>query len=294
MDLSDMSRTIYITRVFSSEHAAGSLTGISLNFDRDPQDRNVFQCAARQLGLPDTGFLNQRSPDVPWPLESYSPVEPLKFCIQTLLSSAAVQKRIAPNISVRSFATDVGPYVVEEDGFEPNVWWVNVEVPSATVAPESLVSSLTELGFSTDTLRNAAAISGIGRRRIYLRLNSEDELANISLSAREVNLWCKKNDLTAICLFSIRSKESVRFRVFTTSLSGEEDIATGGAALGLLSVDSALGVSLSDRVVVNQGRGDSLFRGEILLERAKDGSLPKIGGLVQVLTEGALFPKPWE
>jgi len=286
-----MSKTIYITRVFSSEHAAGSLTGVSLNFDRDPQDRNVFQCAARQLGLPDTGFLNQSISDVSWTLESYSPVEPMKFCIQTLLSSAAVQKRIAPDISVRSFATKMGAYVVEEDGFEPNVWWVNAEVPSATVASEGLVSSLSELGFSAEVLRNTAAISGIGRRRIYLKLDSEDELERISLSAREVNLWCKKNDLTAICLFFVCSKESIRFRVFTTSLSGEEDVATGGAALGLLSVDSALGVILSDRVVVNQGRGDSLFRGEILLKRANDRIPAKIGGLVQILTEGVFFPK---
>jgi predicted PhzF superfamily epimerase YddE/YHI9 len=76
---------------------------------------------------------------------------------------------------------------------------------------------------------------------------------------------------------------TVAMRVFTTSLGGKEDVATGGAVAGLTAVLTAENpqLKLTSRCLsVEQGRGGPETRGRLLLE-IKDGV--KVGGRVRLV-----------
>src|SRR5207244_1648742 len=109
-----------------------------------------------------------------------------------------------------------------------------------------------------------------------------------TLRPDQVKAVCAEHGLNGVCLFHVRSPETVASRVFTTSLGGSEASATGGAALGLLGCDDVLSLGLAETVRVEQGQAGSQLRG-CLFARWQAGEGAQLGGHVKVLTRGALF-----
>jgi len=83
-------------------------------------------------------------------------------------------------------------------------------------------------------LAGPVAVTGIGRRRLYGPLHVTGDLYSLLVPRGTVLEICAGYQLTGICFFVVVSPARIALRVFTTSLDGAEDAATGGAALGLL------------------------------------------------------------
>ena len=274
---------VYVAQVFSSPDVAGNLTGMHMASPREEVEQ--YQAIAAQLGFPDTGFMWQEPGRNVWHLLSYSPVESLKFCTQTLFAAAAVRRLHQASETSFLFETENGPYRVRQDQSDPQVWWLQAELQPANVAAMDMVESLLALGIDVDHLHGPVYLAGVGRRRIYLSMPSEDALVNLACQSSKVDQWCRKQGLTAICAFVPLARDCIRLRVWTTSLSGEEDSATGGAALGILALDVPLQLKLASRITVVQGRKPSLAGGEILLQHSASGDAPYIGSQVILLPE---------
>ncbi len=277
---------LHVTRVFSSPDAAGSLTGMLVVSAQQGADQ--YQAIAAQLGFADTGFVWPEPGRDVWRLLSYSPVESLKFCTQTLFGAAAVRWLQQPSDTSFQFETANGPYRVQQDQSDPQVWWLQAELQPASPAAMEIVESLADLGIEVDCLHAPAYLAGVGRRRIYLPMSNEEELDNLACQSAKVDQWCREHALTAICAFVALARDRIRLRVWTTSLAGEEDSATGGAALGILALDAPLQLELASRITVVQGRKSSLAGGEILLRQSANAEAPHIGSRVILVPEGRL------
>lgn len=79
------------------------------------------------------------------------------------------------------------------------------------------------------------------------------------------------------------SPARIALRVFTASLDGAEDVATGGAALGLLGYDRYHPLDVKDVVSIEQGHVDSPQRGYLLVQKPGPGGQARLGGYVDVL-----------
>jgi predicted PhzF superfamily epimerase YddE/YHI9 len=92
---------------------------------------------------------------------------------------------------------------------------------------------------------------------------------------------CRVHSCNAVVFFEDLEKSIVRTRVFTTSLGGSEDIATGGAAAGI-------GALLADmqkkgRIEIIQGPPPPSTQGHILLWLDQQRH---VGGRVRTLLTG--------
>jgi len=81
------------------------------------------------------------------------------------------------------------------------------------------------------------------------------------MSRKQVMVLCTNYHLTGICLFVIHVSHKIEQRVFTTSLGGAEDAATGGATLGLLC--SHLRDCKESKIRVEQGQLETTQRGHL-------------------------------
>jgi predicted PhzF superfamily epimerase YddE/YHI9 len=125
-----------------------------------------------------------------------------------------------------------------------------------------------------------ARVIDTGRRRAYRRVEAAT-FGDFALAPEAALSWLQANELSGLCLVCERSAGEVALRVFTTSLDGREDVATGGAAAGLpafLGEDRAL--------IVRQGIGPARRRG-VLRVRVEGGSV-WLGGACAWLVEGRL------
>ncbi|TQR35965.1 PhzF family phenazine biosynthesis protein [Lysinibacillus sphaericus] len=272
----------WLARVFYDEDISGNLTGVvKLESDIGIE---TSQGIATRLQLPDTAFIwNNKTMQH----RTFSPYEELKFCTQTLLASAAVQYGQSIGFARFQYETAVGIVSVftEGDGF----WWIDSNPD--LVIPYSDIHGLTQLGISREVLAGKVCIGGVGRRRLYIPLATEDDLYSIRLIPSKVMHICTELGITGISFFVKLRSDYVLLRVFTTSLAGNEDAATGGAALGLIGYDQYCSFGLSSNVRVDQGHIESSSRGCIYLQQDSKSGRTFLGAKVEVLAEGSILPK---
>ena len=101
-------------------------------------------------------------------------------------------------------------------------------------------------------------------------------------------LWCRKEAISGICpLVRDREPRVVRLRVFTTSQDGREDIATGGACLG---IPAFFGETTDAEWRIEQGIGEDRRRGTLFAKRLSDRTAA-VGGRHRVVARGELLIK---
>lgn len=245
--------------VFGGEGAAGSATGVVVLADQP--DPSAAQAFATRLGVSDTVFLWPHGRR--WNARFFSTLEELAVCYQALLAAAAVVG--APR----------SEFICGHDGSarqrvllvarEADHWWVRT--PASAVARHGSVLTPFGLGEVIDT----------GRARVYLRVESVG-FETLQWSATEALEWLRAHSLSGLCLVDAATPTRPRLRVFTTSLGGAEDVATGGAVVAL---PDFLGVST--RLQVEQGLGAPSRRGRLVVQGS--GPMRSVSGDVLPMLE---------
>ncbi len=117
-----------------------------------------------------------------------------------------------------------------DDGYpvEPDVSWFAVARDKARVVgtPDPVRSLPLDAGAE-------AVIVDSGRARLYRPLLRPEALASITIEPDVVLRVCSELQVKGICFYARTGGPTVALRVFTVSLAGGEDAATGGAVLGL-------------------------------------------------------------
>ncbi|WP_100444829.1 PhzF family phenazine biosynthesis protein [Glycomyces xiaoerkulensis] len=202
-------------------------------------------------------------------------------CLQTSLAAGAV-------LSSELEVTARTPLVVRHEQGESLlvhceaacVWarqmGAGAPVQETIRTPVTLRPSLEEYPTAT-VLRQA-------RGRIHLHLPDPRTVEAVDLDPEQVLAACRETGTHGVVLWSAAGAGRLRVRVFTTSLGGAEDTATGGAVLGvarLLGADGARGEYLA-----LQGPGDVERQGHLRIRIGDDGVL--LGGEVLALMSGEL------
>ncbi|HEY6881524.1 MAG TPA: PhzF family phenazine biosynthesis protein [Polyangiales bacterium] len=246
----------YVATVFGAPAGIGSLTGV-VRSDAEVEPQRAQQIAAK-LGFPDTVFV--------WPTESghwaarfYSPVEPLTVCYQALIAAACVLEK-----PLSAFALRDRTLSVEVTG---EMGWV------LTPATE-----VVRKGVCTGPQGLASEVIDTGRARAYARVPT-DVFERFSLPAEDAQAWLASQRLSGFCLVCMDGPQ-IRLRVFTSSLSGREDMATGGAAAALPAF-----LALPGPFVVQQGIGSQ--RGELHVVADSRGVC--VGGRCELVIAGRLL-----
>ena len=252
----------WVARVFGGESEAGNPTGVVRVAERVDSDR--AQALASKLGFPDTVFF--------WSVDAtagrfgarfYSPFEELSVCYQALIAAAYVARepRASFELSERALA-------VEWNG---DAGWI--ETPRAVIASGG---DVTIPGGTT------ARVIDTGRRRAFATLE-RGAFEGFELSPELALAWLRAQALSGLCLVYEAAADEVWLRVFTSSLLGREDVATGGAAAALPAL---LGRNGTTQFRVRQGIGAPQRRG-LLAVRADAGAV-WVGGHCEVLVRGEL------
>lgn len=273
----------WLARVYYNDGISGNLTGVIL---RDtPLAPEHLQATATRLSLPDTAFAWPGPDGIPIH-RSYSPYEELRFCTQALLATAAVQAALQGS-STGSFQYDtrVGriPVWAEQEG----LWWLQATPDPARAFPDT-TEVLRRLGLDERMMADPIAVTGVGRRRLYIPLGSTYDLYSVAMARGAVMQTCMDYQLTGVCLFVVVNPARIALRVFTTSLGGAEDAATGGAALGILGYDRLHPLHLEEVITVEQGHVDRPQRGCLFIQRPVSGHEARLGGFVDALMRGTL------
>jgi predicted PhzF superfamily epimerase YddE/YHI9 len=254
---------VWIGRVFTDGVSGGNHTAIV----RGVPALRMAQVAA-QLDVPDTGFVvGDGSGGLT--LRSFSPVEELAQCVQTSLAAAVCADLPAGRTTTIRHGSGHALEVRREDG--DRVW---AEDPAA--APETPSRAKAVGGRSAVKL-------GSARPRLFLELASAEELERLVLAPEEALALCRKAGVNGVVAY-VPGPDAVQARVFTTSLGGREDRATGGAVLALGRLLARSG--RSGELAVVQGAGPAEGRGFLRLRI--DGDRVQVGGLVQPLVVGEL------
>lgn len=263
---------------FCSEEARGNPTGVVLWSGGEDAARQ--QRLAADLGLPDTVFLTPLEPQR-WRARFFSPSEPLTLCVQASLAAHSVLRpggvgepvlldTPAGTVRVRSLAE--GP---------SGVSWL--EFPRDSVKPRpSVVSVAQGLGLPLRGVVRETVIDS-GRVRVFCELADREELEAVDVAPPVVMRYCRAERVNGVCFFARTGPESVAMRVFTTSLDGGEDAATGGAVLGLAGLLKTAG-----SVQVSQGRGPFHRRGHLLLRDDPRQDFIAVGGWTRSIAVGRL------
>jgi len=232
---------------------------------------------AARLGVPDTAYVISRDSEE-IVLRTFSPVEELAQCLQTSLAVlTALDVPVGAPQRVRHAGAQ--PLVVVR---EPDLTWAHETSPAApdleAVAKPSCLPVDLVPGTAPVVLRQA-------RSRLHLRCADVDQLERLELASSDVLDLCAQFQIAGVVLWASSSSEE-RVRVFTSSLSGAEDSATGGAVLGvgILALDAGTRGDLS----VRQGPPDPDRQGLLWLRLRDDGCV-LLGGAVQSLMSGELL-----
>jgi PhzF family phenazine biosynthesis protein len=264
---------------FCAEGVRGNPTGVVLW--PGPEEAARQQRLAADLGLPDTVFLTPVEPQR-WHARFYSPAEPLTLCVQASLAAHAVLREGGAADPV-VLDTPVGPVRVRSlEGAPPDVSWL--EFPRDSVRPRAPVAPASEgLGLSLPGLVREAVVDS-GRVRLFCELSDRQVLESLEPTPPTVLRFCRAQGISGVCFFVRTGPASVSLRVFTTSLDGGEDAATGGAVLGL----SALVRGASGTVQVSQGRGPFHRLGHLLLRDDPGLDFIAVGGRTRRILSGRL------
>jgi predicted PhzF superfamily epimerase YddE/YHI9 len=245
--------------------------------------KDVMAEHARQLGYPDTGFVQVMDDIVR--VDTFTPFEEVRLCTQTLLSAEAVLRAegvLASEAPLRA-ATPAGRLVVARFPDAPDLAHV------VLLAERILVRHARGNIPVASRLRDAGhlVVDTGGRARVYCRIRPE-ALEAVAISPADVRDCCTYEGVSGLCLTARNPDGSVRLRVFTMSLDGAEDVATGGAAAGLAAYWEGIGVPLTELAVpVYQGFGKAQTRANLHLRFLPDGGIA-LGGYVKQVAVGKL------
>ncbi|WP_144636108.1 PhzF family phenazine biosynthesis protein [Priestia megaterium] len=271
--------TFSIAKVFYNVDIAGNMTGI-VRSDRWLMEDD-YMLLSKRLQFPDTAFIVERENIINH--RTFSPFEELSFCTQTLLASAAFKYQDTGS-SIVCFDTALGKVRVIKDKVKPHLWWVETSEEQYVKDFEYSRYVINYLSLDPKSILNKIALTGLGRKRIYIPISTVEELYNLSFSSELIIKLCEKCGLNGICFFTKLNNRHVAIRVFTTSLNGKEDAATGGAALGLIACNKFYDLELDEKVRIDQGHKKSSNRGSIFIWNDTKEKINRIGGLVDLIS----------
>jgi PhzF family phenazine biosynthesis protein len=238
---------------------------------------------ARSLRAPDTAFLS-RTPSGGWAVRFFSPEEgEMAFCGQALVAAHAVLRALgtASREQALELSTSVGVVTTKADPVEPDVSWFAVARDNVRVIGRPNLASSVPLAPGAEPV-----IVDSGRARLYRQLERSEDLAAIAIEPDAVLRLCAELDVKGICFYARKTSTTVGLRVFTISLAGGEDAATGGAVLGL----SAL-LPPGDWTI-EQGSGRVLNRGLLRLHARPASAEVAVGGAAEIVARGTLTQPP--
>lgn len=228
---------------------------------------------ARRLGVPDTAVVGAVDGDL-IRLRTFSPVEELAQCLQASLAVVvALGLPAGRSYDVRHPRGE--PLRVER---EDSVVWACEQSP----VPHGDDVGIELPSWLSDQLASAPAVrTGQGRPRLLVRC-SDDDVASAVVERSAVRALCAREGVNGLVLFA-HQEQTVRVRVFTTSLNGAEDRATGGAVLAVGAALRREGVQ--GELAVRQGGPDAEDQGHLRLRIDQEVVL---GGEVLTLARGRL------
>ncbi|MGW7576319.1 PhzF family phenazine biosynthesis protein [Streptomyces sp. NPDC054765] len=234
--------------------------------------------SAEVLGVPDTAFITSvDSGSVV--LRTFSPAEELGQCLQTSL--AVLTALDVPDRTPWCVRHERGEQlVVHREG--PISWARHVD----TGPPELEKTDWPHFVHADPAYSAEPVIIRQSRSRIQLRCADAGQLTAIRIDAEDVLELCARTRTNGLVLSAPDGTDEWRVRVFTTSLSGAEDSATGGAVLGVGALAALDGIRGDIRV--RQGPQDPTRQGHLLLRIMDDGAV-LLGGEVTSLLSGRLM-----
>ncbi|MEW1690529.1 PhzF family phenazine biosynthesis protein [Streptomyces sp. NPDC091265] len=257
-------------RVFARGTVGGNHTVVV------PPGRPVadLAAAAARMGVPDTAFITSYRPDSVT-LRTFSPVEEIGQCLQTSL--AVLTALDVPDRTPWYVQHEHGEQLVVHR--EGAVTWAR---SGGTGLPELEEAGWPDFVGVDPAVASTPVIIRQARSRVHLRCADAGQLAAAVVRARDVMALCARTGTNGLVLSAPVGPGEWRVRVFTTSLSGAEDSATGGAVQGV-GVLAALDGTHGD-IRVCQGPQDPARQGHLLL-RIQDGAV-LLGGEVMTLLYG--------
>jgi PhzF family phenazine biosynthesis protein len=246
--------------VYCSDSARGSPTGVV--FPGRDLISDQYQAVASSLGYPDTVFLTPSPGNSDWLARSFSPAQELSLCTQALMAGFRVLPRRNAITSATHilFRTPSGPIEVSEliPDRKDVAWLVGPYQVLDRRVSKSPLAAIEALASAEEILIDT------GRTRLFQELPDADRLSALALRPTQVMDYCAKEEIHGICLFAHTGEREIRMRVFTTSLDGGEDIATGGAVMGLLPYFQKKGAELPAGCwSIHQGFGARHQRGTL-------------------------------
>lgn len=256
-------------RVFAHGTGGGNHTAV-VSSDKLQSDPATV---ARRLAVPDTAFVSSAGSDT-IRLRTFSPHEELSQCLQTSL--AVVVALEIPEGQTRRVCHEHGePLLVRREG---RMCWAHTEEPGGiTWAPYGVPLWLSSQIHQPTFDRVAQT-----RSRLLVDCRRPETVAEVLAEPTAVLSLCAEAKVNGLVLYACDERRLL-VRVFTTSLGGREDTATGGAVLNIgsrLLHDGAEGA-----FTVTQGPLDPDRRGYLHLRLEGTVSL---GGEVLTLARGAL------
>lgn len=280
--------------VFCSGTASGNPTGVLFATEVVPDE--TCQLLAELLGFPDTVFLDQGQGPFEWNARTFSPSEKISFCVQTLLASDSVLRARFALQRQAEFWFNTGERRISPSFLaeSPDVTWVTIPHQQITLEPDQIDYTR---AIRVPVTRFPALLIGAGRKRVYQRLPDATTLYSVVADPQRVFQYCKSESIQGICLFALNRDRELALRVFTTSLDGREDSATGGAVSGLfayLEQVGSEGLNLESVWTVQQGHGPRHSRGTLFVRRVGDGKDVAVGGRTILLARGNLCDVDFE
>ncbi|KOT90818.1 hypothetical protein ADK86_25095 [Streptomyces sp. NRRL F-5755] len=234
--------------------------------------------AAAALGVPDTAFVTALDAGSVV-LRTFSPVEELAQCLQTSLAVLTALD-VPDRVPWRVRHERGEQLVVHREG---QVSWARHEQGEP---PELQECDWPGFVAVEPAARAQAVVLRQARSRIHLRCADAGRLEAARIRADDVLELCARTRTNGLVLSAPDGPGEWRVRVFTTSLSGAEDSATGGAVLGAGTLAALDGVRGDIRV--RQGPRDPARQGHLLLRIEDDGQV-LLGGAVTSLLSGRLM-----
>lgn len=279
-----MPPNFYFATVFGAPDCVGNPTAVVLGEPAAPH-----QEIAARLGTPDTVFITPEKGRAGWATRVFSPGMELTMCFQGILAAdAALRLTSGEDAKDTVFNTQVGPVQAGDvpdvrDGFR----WV--KFPKERMQKLPPVVSLEEFARAHGAVARDVSCLSTGRVRAYGRLRSVEELDELVLPPQEVLRFCVRQRVDGLCFVALAA-DHVRIRVFTTSLDGNEDIATGGAVCGLAMYLEMLGDAPPTQPywTVRQGSGSARRRGKLYLWAEGAAPYIAVGGNVLMTARGLL------
>jgi predicted PhzF superfamily epimerase YddE/YHI9 len=218
-------------------------------------------------------------------VRTFSPVEELAMCLQTSLATPLALGAGHGETWKVGHPAGVLTITVEGSGASSVCW---AHDPQSTPGRAEPVDDDDLPEWARPAGGRQAVRLAQARSRLYLELPDVDGVNGIDgfapPSPKAVTEVCRAHGCTGIVYYAPLTDTSVRTRVFTTSLGGREDSATGGAAQGVGTLLSRAGHT--GRVEVTQGPPDPYAQSRLLLDLdGREGDV-RVGGRVRPLLTG--------